>query len=202
MLPSALAVSRAWLVLCAALAVGACVAWFVPREALDWQPQQALRQPWRLWSAALVHFSPTHLAANVLGCAVVAAFGLAARLPRRQAVAWLVAWPLGHAALSVQPLLLHYGGLSGVLHAGVAVAALHLAWRGCGHRQAIGAAVLAGLAVKVVLEQPLAGPTQAMPGWDIRIAPLAHLTGAAAGLLCGAVADTIAGHRSRGTTIA
>jgi rhomboid family GlyGly-CTERM serine protease len=197
-----LAASRAWLAMGTAFAVGACVAWFIPREALDWQPQLALRQPWRLWSAALVHFSPTHLVANLLGSAVVVAFGIAARLPRRAAIAWLVAWPLGHAALSLQPQLLHYGGLSGVLHAGVAVAALHLTQRERGHRRAIGSAVLAGLVIKIVFEQPLAGPTQALPGWDFRIAPLAHLTGAAAGLLCGAVAEAIAGPRSGGTTIA
>jgi rhomboid family GlyGly-CTERM serine protease len=172
------------------------MAWFIPREALDWQPQQVLTQPWRLWTAALVHLSPLHLAANLLACAVVAAFGVAARVPRPAAVAWLAAWPLGHAALSLQPQLLHYGGLSGVLHAGVTVAAMHLAWRERGHRRMIGAAVLTGLALKLVLEQPWAGPTQALPGWDFRIAPLAHLTGAVAGVLCGAVAEAIAGRRA------
>lgn len=188
--------SRAWPALCAALALGACLGWFAPREVLDWQPQHALAQPWRPWTAALVHLSPLHLAANLLGCAVVAAFGIAARVPRHAALAWLAAWPLGHAALSLQPQLLHYGGLSGVLHAGVAIAALHLAWRAPGHRRTIGAAVLAGLALKLVFEQPFAAPTQALPGWDFRVAPLAHLTGAAAGALCGAVAQAFAGDRS------
>ena len=90
--------SRAWLALCAALAAGAALAWFAPRDLLDWQPQQALAQPWRPWTAGLVHLSPRHLAVNLLGCAVVAAFGVAARVPRHATLAWLAAWPLGHAA--------------------------------------------------------------------------------------------------------
>ncbi len=187
--------SRAWLALCAALAAGAALAWFAPRDLLDWQPRQALAQPWRPWTAGLVHLSPRHLAVNLLGCAVVAAFGVAARVPRHATLAWLAAWPLGHAALALQPQLLHYGGLSGVLHAGVAVAALQLLGRGGGRRCVIGIAVLAGLALKVALERPLAAPTQWLPGWDFPVAPLAHLTGAAAGLLCGAVARVVAGRR-------
>ena len=59
----------------------------------------------------------------------------------------------------------------------------------------IGIAVLAGLSLKVALERPLAAPTQWLPGWDFPVAPLAHLTGAAAGLLCGAVARVVAGRR-------
>ena len=37
-----------------------------------------------------------------------------------------VAWPLTHLSLLARPEVMHYGGLSGVLHAGVAVAALGL----------------------------------------------------------------------------
>lgn len=189
---------RAWASLAITLALGALLLWLAPRDALDWQPQLALTQPWRLWTAAFVHWSPRHLQANLLGCAVVAAFGIAAGLPRHATWAWLAAWPLTHAALALQPLLLHYGGLSGVLHAGVAVAALHLAWRARGRPRRIGCAVLAGLAAKLALESPWLGPTQIVPGWDFPVAPLAHLSGAASGLLCGAVAQVIAGRRSAG----
>jgi len=177
------------------LALGASLVWFAPREVFDWQPQFALSQPWRLWTAAFVHLSAQHLQANVLGCVVVAAFGIAAGLPRQATWAWLAAWPLTHAALALQPLLLHYAGLSGVLHAGVAIAALHLVWRERGRHRAIGWAVFAGLALKLSLEQPWAGPTQVVSGWDIRIAPLAHLSGAASGLLCGAIAHLNADRR-------
>jgi rhomboid family GlyGly-CTERM serine protease len=177
------------------LALGALAMWPAPRAALDWQPASALSQPWRLWTAAFVHWSAQHLLANLLGCAVVAAFGIASRSPRHATWAWLGAWPLTHAALLLQPQLLHYGGLSGVLHAGVAVAALHLVWHERGRKAAVGWAVLAGLIIKLVLEQPWAAATQAVSGWNIRIAPLAHLTGVASGLLCGAFAEVIAHRR-------
>jgi rhomboid family GlyGly-CTERM serine protease len=179
--------SRAWALLSIGLALAALALSTVPRDMLDWQPALASAQPWRLWSAAFVHLSPLHLQANLLGCAVVAVFGLVAGVPRSALWAWLAAWPLTHAALALQPQLLHYGGLSGLLHAGVAVAALHLAWRETGYRRLIGWAVLAGLAAKLIGEQAWLAPTQAVVGWDIRIAPLAHLSGAIAGLLCNAV---------------
>lgn len=190
--------SRTWAVVSIGAATGALLLWSAPREAFDWQPRFALSQPWRLWTAAFVHWSQLHLMANLAGCAAVAAFGIAAQLPRRATWAWLAAWPLTQAALALQPLLLHYGGLSGVLHAGVAVAALHLAWRAHGRRRGIGWAVLVGLAVKLALERSWQGTTQIVTGWDIPIAPLGHLTGATSGLVCGAIAQLISDRRSRG----
>lgn len=198
MTPLSPAALRTWAVLCGVLGLGAVLAWFAPHEWLDWQPTLVLKQPWRLWSAAWVHWSVLHLMANLAGCCAVAAFGIAARAPRHAAWAWLAAWPLTHAALALQPLLLHYGGLSGVLHAGVAIAASHLAWCDRGRRRAIGYAVLAGLAAKLVHEQPWVGPTQEVAGWDIRIAPLAHLSGAVAGLLSAAAARLIMNRRLPG----
>lgn len=165
----------------AALALGTA-----PREALDWQPGLAVWQVWRAWTAAFVHLSPLHLQANLLGCAVVAAFGVVAGVPREATWAWLLAWPLTHVALGLHPQLLHYGGLSGLLHAGVAIAALHVAWRGPRRQRLVGVAVLAGLVLKLSLEQAWLGEARPVPGWDIPIAPFAHLTGAVAGLVCGA----------------
>ncbi|MES2957936.1 MAG: rhombosortase [Pseudomonadota bacterium] len=178
------------------LALGALALWSLPREAIDWQPELAMTQPWRLWTAAFVHLSTWHLQANLLGCAVVAAFGIVSALPRDATWAWLAAWPLTHAALALQPRLLSYGGLSGLLHAGVAIVALHLVWRTSGRRRLIGAAVLTGLACKLALEQAWLGPTQAVAGWDFRIAPLAHLTGTLSGLLCGGLAQAHADRRA------
>ncbi len=136
-----------------------------------------------------MHWTPLHLGANLIGCAVVAAFGWAARVPLRASIAWLAAWPLAHAALALQPRLVSYGGLSGVLHAGVAIAAWQLLRQNHGRRRAIGAAVLAGLVVKLLLERPWTAPTQTLPGWDFPVAPLAHASGAAAGLVCALLAD-------------
>ena len=61
-----------------------------------------------------------------------------------------------------------------------------------GRRRAIGAMVGLGLAAKLWLEQPWGPVLRPAAGWDIALAPLAHATGAAAGLLCGAVALALA----------
>jgi rhomboid family GlyGly-CTERM serine protease len=173
--------ASAWLGLCGLAAAGSLIGWWLPSAWLDWQPALAFTEPWRFLTAAFVHWSPLHLGANLAGAAVVAAFGQAAALPPRAALAWLLAWPLTHAALLAQPALAHYGGLSGVLHAGVAVAATGLVLQGRGRPRWIGAAVLAGLALKIVLERPWTGPLAHPAGWDIAVAPLAHAAGALAG---------------------
>lgn len=135
-----------------------------------------------------MHFGAWHLAANLLATAVVVAWGVVARVPAAAALAWLVAWPLTHLALLAQPRLQHYGGLSGVLHAGVAVVAVWLLVHARGARRAIGAAVLAGLALKIVAEAPWQLALQPAPGWGVAVAPLAHAAGALAGLVLGALA--------------
>jgi rhomboid family GlyGly-CTERM serine protease len=177
-----------WLLLCAALALGALGAAAAPGTLLDWQPGRALAQPWRWFTAAWVHLDGAHLAANLAGAAVLALFGHAARCSARDALAWLCAWPLTHGLLLAAPQLQHYAGASGVLHAGVAVAATSLLARGHGRRRAVGALVLAGLLLKLLDEQSLGEPVRLLPGWDFPVVVLAHATGAAAGLACAAVA--------------
>jgi rhomboid family GlyGly-CTERM serine protease len=179
--------SRVWWALTAALALGALAAAGLDATRIDWQPQLAFSEPWRWWSAAWVHWSAGHRWANVAGALLVAAFGWRAGCDRADAWAWFAAWPLTHLALLMQPALLHYGGLSGVLHAGVVIAAVALL-RAPGRRW-LGAAVLAGTTVKLLLEQPWAAPLQPRPGWDIAIAPWAHLGGAIAGLACALAAS-------------
>jgi rhomboid family GlyGly-CTERM serine protease len=173
-----------WWALCGAAAGGALLAQGVDPAMLRWQPELAFSQPWRCISAAWVHLSPLHLAANLLGTALLATLGTVAGCGRRAAAAWALAWPLTHLALLLQPSLPSYGGLSGWLHAGVAVAAWQLLRGARGQRQLIGAALLAGLLAKVLLEAPWLGALRQVAGWDIAIAPLAHASGAAAGLLC------------------
>ncbi len=180
--------SGAWLALSLVLALGSAVAWFVPAGAIDWQPGLARTQAWRLFTAAWVHRSPLHVLVNLAGLALVAALGHALRLPSRAAIAWWIAWPLTHAALLWQPALLHYGGLSGVLHAGVGVC---IAWACRDDKTAtrrIGWALLAGLSLKIALEAPWAGAVRWSAELDVPVAPLAHAAGAAFGLLAGALA--------------
>ena len=176
-----------WSVACV-LAVGALTAQWIDAQRLDWQPGLAPAQPWRWWSGAWVHWSLGHLGANLAGTALIAALGARAHADRADAWAWFVAWPATQLGLLLQPSLLHYGGLSGVLHAGVVIAALGLLQRESGLRRAVGWLILGGVALKVGMEQPWQGGLRQPPGWQIAIAPAAHLSGAVAGLLCGLAA--------------
>ena len=159
--------------------------------ALDWQPALALTEPWRAWSAAFVHYSALHVIGNAAGLSLTAAYGWVARVPLRSALAWLVAWPLTQVGLLVQPGLLHYGGVSGVVHAGVAIVTLYVIL--AGYRW-VGGTVMAMLFVKLATESPWGAPLQFVPGWDIALAPVSHATGVGAGLLCCAAAEALARH--------
>ena len=173
-----------WAALCGLAAGGALLAQAIDPALWRWQAELAASQPWRSITAAWVHLSPLHLGANLLGTALVAALGHSAGCGRRAALAWALAWPLTHLALLAQPGLRQYGGLSGLLHAGVAVACWQLLRGDRGRRRAIGAVLAAGLLLKLLLEAPWQGPLRQLAGWDIAIAPLAHASGAAAGWLC------------------
>jgi len=175
--------------LSAALAAGALFGWAIDRAGLDWQPSRFAAEPWRAWSAAFVHLSPLHLGANLVGLALVAALGTAVPLPRRCALAWFIAWPLTQAGLLFQPALGHYGGLSGVLHAGVAVAVVHLLCRGTPVQRRIGLAMFVVLCLKLLHEAPWDAVVRHPSGWDIAVTPGAHLSGALAGALCAAAAE-------------
>lgn len=171
-----------WLGGCAALALLSLAAWPWPREALDWQPGLLAAQPWRSVTAALVHWTPRHLAANLAGCAVLALLGWRAGLGRAQVLAGLVALPLTQLGLLLRPELARYAGLSGELHALTAIAALSLVARG-GRERWVGGGIVAGLALKLALEQPFGPVLRATPGFDFPVAPFAHLSGALAGAL-------------------
>ncbi len=154
----------------------------------DWQPDLIRSEPWRVFTAAWVHFSALHLAANLAGCALVAALGWVGRLTPRITLAWALAWPLTHLGLWLKPELLNYGGLSGVLHAGVACGAVAIAVQAQGVRRAIAVALWLGAAAKVLSESPWGPVLRQVQGWDISIAPLAHATGFAAGTVCAGIA--------------
>ncbi len=183
--PRAAAVWPAALLL-AALLAGALLD--APRDAWDWQPDLAWRQPWRWWTAALLHWSGLHWAMNAAGAALVALLGWRAALGPRALAAWAVAWPLTQLGLLVQPALRHYAGLSGVLHAAVAITgATLLARQGEPRGRLVGGLLCAGLLLKILLEAPWAGATRAVAGWDFALAPAAHASGACAGLLAWAL---------------
>jgi hypothetical protein len=142
-------------------------------------------------TAAFVHYSALHLLANLAGVALVGALGWFAGVPWPIAAAWLVAWPLTQFGLLARPDLLHYGGLSGILHAGVACVGWQLVVHARGQRRAVGALVLAGLAMKVMSEAPWGPPLRHPLGWDITTAPFAHASGLVSGLLAAALCDAL-----------
>ncbi len=185
----------AWVGLCALLGGFALLGGRAPRELLDWQPTLVLAQPWRSLSAVAVHYSDAHLIVNLMGAGLVAALGWAARITAPMVGAWAVAWPLTHIALLLNPQLAHYGGLSGVLHAGLAIAAIHVISAGDLRRRGIGAAIGVGLVLKVATEFPW-GPAR-HAGLGITVAPLAHLSGLVVGLACGLAALVLRPDASR-----
>ncbi len=63
-----------WAGLCLAAALGALAAQALDPARLNWQPALAGSEPWRAITAAWVHLSPLHLAGNLAGTAVVAAW--------------------------------------------------------------------------------------------------------------------------------
>ena len=176
---------------------------------LDWQPGLWQTQPWRLWTAAFVHWSGYHLIVNLLACAALVAWGNAAALGARPTLAWLAAWPLTHLLLAMSPSVVRYGGLSGLLHAGVAIGAWALLRHGTGQRRWVGALVLLGLLVKLVLEVPLLAhwfglaapqmPLADAPGFAV--ASYAHLTGFVAGLACAVALDLVMDEPTRRTNL-
>jgi rhomboid family GlyGly-CTERM serine protease len=183
------AVGLAWSALAVVLAFGAVLAWPADRTLIDWQPGLVTAQPWRAFSAVFVHYSSMHLAANLAGALLVGALGHVAGVPLRSVAAWLLAWPLTQLGLLLRPELLHYGGLSGVLHAGVAVLTLHLIVAGTHMQRRVAWALLAGLVLKVLSEAPWGPALRQSADWDIAVAPFAHATGVLAGVLCSALAE-------------
>jgi rhomboid family GlyGly-CTERM serine protease len=177
-----------WLAVAALLIAGGLIAAWADPQRFDWQPGLAWQQPWRFWSSAWVHWSEQHRWVNVSATVLVAALGWRVPCDRPDAMAWFASWPLTQFGLLLQPELRHYGGLSGVLHAGVVVAAFALLQRQRGMRRALGGAILLAVALKIILEHPWQGALQRAAGWDIAIAPAAHLSGATAGLACAALA--------------
>ncbi|WP_157991507.1 rhombosortase [Caldimonas tepidiphila] len=183
---------RAWTALAALLLLGAlAVAAFGWRhdaglpQALAWRRDAPL-DAWRLWGAAFVHFDARHLAFNAAGTLLLGALGAAAALPARAALAWALAWPLTQAALWLAAEPAVYAGLSGVLHAGAAVAAVFTVTQGRGAQRLLGAVLGLALLAKLLREQAWVEPLRTQAGWDFPLAVVAHASGALCGTLAAA----------------
>lgn len=174
----------------ASLVTWVAVDWGLSRHGLDWQPSRAWSEPWRMFTASVVHLSPIHLAGNLLALALVAWLGMAANLPSRCTWAWVASIPLCHLALLAQPEVLYYGGLSGISHAGVAIVVTELLVHGRRSQQAIAAALGVGLLAKIWSESPWGTGLRIVPGWDIAVVPWAHASGVVAGVVTTLISAT------------
>lgn len=155
------------------------------------RPSQGLDQnPLHYWTCAWLHANTRHLLANLAGLTLILLLGRAWHLPARSALAWMLAWPLTHLALLLDPRLDTYYGLSGVLHAGVSIIALSLiteagADQARPGRKTQGWLLLGGLLAKCWLENPRLSATLARPDLDMTVAPLSHAAGVLVGLALG-----------------
>lgn len=175
-----------WRLLCVLLAAGTLATWYAHSpQSLQWWRDAGLR-PASWWMAALVHRSPIHAVANLLALGALSVLGHSLRMPLAQTLALAAAWPLSTLGLLLFPSITHYAGLSGVVHAAVAVLVVHCALtRGLrGWAWLLGS----GLVVKLLVEAAWRQPLVFEPEWGFAVATAAHLTGALAGAGCALLA--------------
>src|SRR5690606_28658662 len=119
----------AWLLLCALHGVLSMLLWWAQIAAVEpliWRADAWTDHPWTLWTSAWVHLGTPHLIGNQLALGALTAAGWVLRPPPSAMWAWALSWPLTQACLDVWPQVGYAVGLSGLLHAGVAVLAMHL----------------------------------------------------------------------------
>ena len=187
----------AWAAVALLLLVPAAWVGVVPADSalvLRLHPFEAPAHWPQLWTAAWAHLSERHLHVNLLAAAVLGLAGLLAGVRRADAAAWLAAWPATHALMLLEPGLRWYAGASGVLHAGLAVLSVALLRQG---RALLGAAVLLALGGKVARDVWAGYPLAALPGADIPVATLSHLSGTLAGLACATLVAAAGIHQAR-----
>ena len=155
------------------LMAGLLMLWPAAQSALMWQRQSlAQGQWWRLITAHLVHIDARHCLLNLAGLLLITElFWDALRLAEGLALLLTCALGVSLLLLLLQPQLLWYAGLSGVLHG---------LWAGCAGaallrtKNAFYAIALLVLAIKLTL---LPSPASAIP-----VVPAAHWYGALSGL--------------------
>lgn len=149
------------------------------------RPDQGGHQPlWSWWATAWLHGSEAHLWRNLFGAGLILLMGSLSDVTPRDTLAWFIAWPLTHVGMLLEPSLTSYVGLSGVLHAGVAIVALANLHHPCrpGHR-VVGIVLLGWLVGKLFMENPWGHHLVLSEASAINVAPWAHLSGALAGAL-------------------
>ncbi len=187
---------KPWLGICALLGGGAAAVaavsgfvspwWALGTHTLAWDAKYWLQEPWTLWTAAWVHGAGGNLAGNLLALVAVAIVGASLRVGRSAALALFVAWPLATLGLKLWPGLGGYHGLGGPIHAAVMVLWGHVAWRS--ELKPLSAVLFFAMALKLLVEKAWLQPVAFDPSWGFNVIYAAHLTGAAAGAVCGLLA--------------
>ena len=159
-----------------------------PPDTWALHPSAGLHQsPLSLWTCAWLHANTRHLVANLAGLTLILSLGWILKLPPRAALAWLLAWPITHLALLLDPRLDTYYGLSGVLHAGLSIIATSLITQANPDRAAKGTALygwalLLGMLAKCWLENPDWQALLPRPGLGMNAAPMSHWAGTLVGI--------------------
>lgn len=189
----------AWPIVCALLIGASALLWLAGIAGLEppqfwiWRAADWRQQPWTLWTASLVHFLFAHGLANALALAALAVLGAGLAAEPSDALALLLAWPLGTLALLAWPQVGGYWGLSGPVHAAAAVLAVR-ALRAPPTRW-LGGLLAGGLALKLLLERGWALPVGFDSGWGFNVVYAAHLSGALAGAALALLLDGLAALR-------
>lgn len=193
--------SRAWLLLCALHGVASMLLWWAHApavQALTWYAELWPAQPWTLWTSAWVHLNTPHLIGNQLALGALTAAGWVLRPPLAATLAWALSWPLLQLSLLWWPQVTHAVGLSGLLHAGVAVLGLHLLLGGASPMaRPWGALLIAGIAVKLLMERGWQHPLQHDLGTELPVVQAAHLSGALWGAVLAALLGALGAWWSR-----
>lgn len=180
--------SKLWLGLCLLHAVASMLVWWAGEPwawNLTWRADHWLHRPWTLWTTAWVHTHTPHLIGNQLAVGALAAVAWLLRPSPGAALAWLGAWPLLPLALLWWPQIGYCLGLSGLVHAAVAVVGVHLVWGDASIRkgQRWGAILLGGLLIKLAVERAWQWPVVWDDAANMSVVRAAHLAGAGLGLL-------------------
>lgn len=196
--------AKLWLGLCLLHAVASMLVWWAGppvAQLLTWRADQGWQHPWTLWTTAWVHIHTPHLIGNQMAVGALAAMAWLVRPDVRAALAWLLAWPLLTLALPLWPHIGYMVGLSGLVHAAVAVVAVHSWWGQNTPAPAPrrwGALLAAGLCAKLALEQGWHWPVVWHSGADMSVVQAAHLTGGVAGAVLGGLSVLVPWQRVLG----
>lgn len=178
--------SKLWLSLCLWHAATSMLVWWMGDRLaaqLIWRADEWADRPWSLWTSAWVHMNTQHLISNQLAVGALAAMAWVLKPGLRASLAWLLTWPIIPLVLPYWPHIGYYAGLSGLIHAAVAVVGVYLL---AGHAavpmaRRWGLLLWLGLLVKLLVERAWHWPVVWSDNLGLSVVQSAHLVGAVAG---------------------